>query len=91
VALQPARTVEDEYLNSRRYFRKISLPYGLVLFLNLFSLAAFLAVIGIGLGFHSWPVTLVGVLLSTMFVTNCAIIVKTGRRRWDSLRKRESG
>ena len=63
------------------------LPYRLTLALNCFSLAAFLVVIGIGLGFHSWPVTVIGIVLSAMFVVNCILIIRTGKERWGSRRR----
>lgn len=73
------------------YRARIFPPYGLSLFLNCFSLVAFLAVIGIGIVGHSLPVTLVGIALSVMFTINCTVMLRIGRKGWASRIDRERG
>jgi hypothetical protein len=77
-------------LNSSRDQRStgIFLPYGITLFLTGFSLAAFLAVIVIGLVLDSWPVIMIGSVLAALFIANCIFIVRTGRERWAARRAR---
>lgn len=62
----------------------ILLRYGVILSLNLFSLAAFLAVIAIGLSLHSGLVTVIGSVLSAVFLAQCAYLIRTGKEGWNA-------
>jgi hypothetical protein len=62
----------------------VLLSYGVVLTLNVFSLAVFLAVAAIGITFHSWPVTIIGALLILTFSVHCIYIGRTGKEAWNA-------
>jgi hypothetical protein len=71
-------------MKRRRSLRGVLLRYAVVLFLNVISLLAFVAVIGLGIAFGSALVMIIGGAITLLFLVQCGYLVRIGKSGWDT-------
>lgn len=71
-------------MRRRRGLRGVLLSYAVVLVLNIVSLLAFVAVIGLGIGFGSVLVMTIGGAITILFLFQSAYLIRIGKSGWNA-------